>query len=40
MRNSTEIRIWMLRNQLTVDSTRRALGYWTARKKASLLMAN
>jgi len=27
MRNSTEIRIWMIRNQLTVDSTRRALGY-------------
>lgn len=27
MRNSTEIRIWMLRNQLTVDSTRKALGY-------------
>lgn len=27
MRDSTEIRIWMLRNQLTVDSTRRALGY-------------
>lgn len=27
MRNSTEIRIWMLRNGLTVDSTRKALGY-------------
>ncbi len=27
MRDATEIRIWMLRNQLTVDSTRRALGY-------------
>jgi len=27
MRNSTEIRIWMLRNSHTVDSTRRALGY-------------
>jgi len=27
MRNSTEIRIWMLRNQLTVESIRRDLGY-------------
>ncbi len=27
MRNSTEIRIWMLRNGLTIDSTRKALGY-------------
>lgn len=27
MRNSIEIRIWMLRNNHTVDSTRRALGY-------------
>lgn len=27
MRNSTEIRIWMLRNGLTVNSTRKALGY-------------